>query len=288
MNVRKLSTAILLVIFSFVNAQETVGGMTKMPVFFGCEQFSTNQELKSCFNQKIGNEIASEIGFFSVVADYLHIGDTTSRLKFTVSKDGKFSTADVEGINPIFNSFVWSSILILQNKMDKIGIALQPAKNEKGDSIDITLSIPVRFQSEKNQQAYKDFPSDERVLFTVDFEDEIIEVRINKDFVISTYGNNGERDFYLGKYSNLFELTTVDPYATQINEFFNSTYTPITKGKIDDKEYIIRMKNFFSNNPDDEVIIEVIREEGDTWAEYYSYKSKEEFNQSKFAKLTYR
>jgi hypothetical protein len=286
MSIRKLITASALIVFSVVNAQSEK--VKKMPVFIGCEQFSSNDDLKSCFNQKIGNQIQQEIEFLSNIADYLHMGDSYSKLKFTVSKEGKFINPEVEGINPIFNSFVWSSIIILQSKLDKNGLSLKPGLDQKNKPIDVTLSIPVRFKSDKNQEDYTKFPAENRVLFTVDFEDEIIEIRMNKDFELKTYGNNGERDFYLGKYNNLFELTTVEPYESNINKYFSSSYTPITKGNIDGKEYIIRMKNFFSNNPDDEVLIEVIREEGDTWAEYYSYKTKEEFNQSKFAHLTYR
>lgn len=286
MNIRKLTTAALLVMFSVTHAQNDK--VKKMPVFIGCEQFSKNEELKSCFNQNLGLQIQHEIEFLSNISDYLHMGDSYSKLKFTVSKEGRFTDLEVDGLNPIFNSFVKSSLIILQNRLDDKGLKLQPALGQSGKPIDLVLSIPVRFKSEKNQQDYIDFPAENRVLFTVDFEDEIIEVRIDKDFQLKTYGNNGERDFYLGKYDNLFELATVDPYETNINKYFSSSYTPITKGEVEGKEYVIRMKNFFSNNPEDEVLIEVIREEGDTWAEYYAYKTKEEFNQSKFARLTYR
>jgi len=275
-----------LAFFANVHAQENK--MKKMPVFIGCEQFSTNDDLKICFNKSVGQEIQKEIEFFSNIADYMHIGNTVSKLKFSVLEEGKLTKAEAQGVNPIFNSFVWSSIFILQNRIDEAGLSIKPALDEKGNPIEITLSIPVRFETQNNEQHYNDFPVDERVLFTIDFEDEIIEIRINKDFVLKTYGNNGVRDFYLGKYNNLFELSTVEPYASKVDEFFKSSYTPITKGNLDGKEYKIRMKNFFSNNPKDEVLIEVIREDGETWAEYYAYKSKEEFNQSKFAKLTYR
>ncbi len=286
MSIRKLITAAAIMVFSVANAQSEK--IKKMPVFIGCEQFSTNDDLKNCFNKKIGTQIQQEIEFLSNIADYLHMGDSYSKLKFTVSKEGKFINPEVEGINPIFNSFVWSSIIILQNKLDQNGLSLKPGLDQKNKPMNVTLAIPVRFKSEKNQDDYAKFPANDRVLFTIDFEDEIIEIRLNKDFEIKTYGIDGEREFYLGKYNNLFELTTVEPYESNINRYFASSYTPITKGKIDGKEYIVRMKNFFSNNPSDELLIEVICEEGDTWTEYYAYKTKEEFNQSKFAQLTYR
>jgi len=273
---------------SFLGQAQEIKKMKTFPKFFGCEQFSTNDELKKCFNQNISYGIQNEIDFFANIADYLHIDSTEAKLKFTISTEGKFINTHVDGINPIFNSFVWSSLIIIQNKMENNQLKIQPALDAKGNPMDVTLSIPVRFKSEVDPQIYADFPAEERVLFTIDFEDEIIEIRMNREHLIRTIGNNGSREFYLGKYNNLFELATVEPYATKINESFQSGTTFITKGEIEGKEYTVQMKNFFSNKADDEVIIEVFREEGSTWAEYYAYKTKEQFNQSKFAKLTYR
>lgn len=287
MKLRKLAFAALFASTFTLHAQQK-SIMKTFPVFFGCEQFSTNDELKKCFNQGIGKSIEREIDFFSNIADYLHIKSTDAKLGFTVSKEGKFINTNVQGINPIFNSFVWSSMIIIQNKMEQMEINLKPGLDQNKNPIDVSLTIPVRFQSDVNPEVYDNFPAEERVLFTIDFEDEIIEIRMNRDHLIRTIGNNGDREFYLGKYNNLFELATVEPYATKINDSFQSGTTFITKGKIEDKEYKIQMKNFFSNNVNDAVIIEVIREENDTWAEYYEYKTKAEFNQSKFAKLTYR
>lgn len=288
MKLQKLAFIALFTAFTSVHAQQ-VKKVDKMPVFVGCEHFKSNDEVKKCFNETFNQAIANEIEFFSNIADYLHIGDTSSKLRFKIDKEGKFGDINVDGANPIFNSFVWSSIVMIQNKLDKLEATIQPGLDQKGDPMDVFMTIPVRFDSEFDETIYNSFPAFERVLFTIDFEDEIIEIRLNKENVIRTIGidKNG-RNFYLGKYNNLFELATVEPYATKINEAFSSGNTLITKGELEGKEYIIQMKNFFSNKPEDEVLIEVIREENDTWAEYYSYKTKEEFNQSKFAKLTYR
>lgn len=267
---------------------QKVTKMKKMPVFIGCEQFSDNTDLRNCLNTNLSVGIQNEIDFFSNIADYLHVGDTTSKVKFTISKEGKFDNIDVQGINPIFNSFVWSSFIIMNNKLDQNGFKISPALDENNEPMNLTLSLPLKFQAEVKSEVYSQFPANERVLFTIDFEDEIIEVRMDKENTLKTIGNDGRREFYLGKYSNLFELASVEPYATKINEAYQSSYTTITKGKIDDKEYLVRMKNFFSNKMTDKLVIEVIREENNTWAEYYSFETKEEFNQSKFAKLTYR
>jgi len=125
-------------------------------------------------------------------------------------------------------------------------------------------------------------------LFTLKTDEETIEVRIDKEFNLTTFGNNGSREYYLGKFSNLFEMASIDPYATAFDAAFKSGAIDITKGKIDDKEYKLQIKNFFENDPSVQVLITVVREENGTWAEYYEYKTKKEFNQSKFASLTYR
>ena len=286
MNFRKSLTFITILANLTVLAQDRK--LKKMPVLFGCEKYSENDEVKKCFNETIGIAIGNEIDFFSNIADYLHIPSEESKLKFTVSKEGKFVNFDADGRNPIFNSFAMSSIMLIQNKLNKLNIDIKPGIDQKDIPMDVSMTIPVRFKSNFDEQLYSKFPAENRVLFTIDFEDEIIEVRMNKDYVITTYGNNGEREFYLGKYNNLFELATVEPYASKINDAYDSSFTFITKGIIDQKEYKIRMKNFFSNNPDDSLLIEVFREEGDSWAEYYAYKTKDEFNQSKFVNLTYR
>ena len=288
MNIRKIASFAMFSFFAVTYAQKITNNSGKMPVFIGCEAYSTNDELKSCLNNGMNAALKNEIEFFSNIADYLHIGDSASILRFTITKEGEFANASVEGINPIFNSFVWSSIVLLQNRLDQNNLKLKPGLDQKNQPKDVSLSIPVRYKTEYDTKTYNEFPVDERVLFTINFEDELIEVRMNRDHLIRTIGKNNTREFYLGKYNNLFELATVEPYASQINEAFKSSYIVVTKGIIEDKEYTIRLKNFFSTNPEDLVLIEVIREENNTWAEYYSYKSKEEFNQSKFAQLTYR
>lgn len=287
MKMRKLVVLTFFTCFTTLHAQKM--NIKKMPVLFGCEQFSTNDELVKCFNATIGQAIGNEIQYFSNISDYLHTKSTISKMRFKVDMEGKLTDVNVDGNNPIFNSFVWSSIIVIQNKIDQLNLKIEPAINDKNEVMPTYMSIPVRFESQVDPKVYDDFPAFERVLFTIDFEDEIIEIRINNDNVIRTIGidNNG-REFYLGKYNNLFELAIVEPYAAKIQESFSSGTTFITKGNIDGKEYVIKMKNFFSNKVDDDFLIEVIREENDSWAEYYAYKTKKEFNESKFANLTYR
>lgn len=272
---------------SFLFAQK-ITTIKKMPVYFGCESFSERKDLISCLNKNLNNDVQKEIEFFSNIADYLHIETAQSKLSFVINKEGDFSDISADGANPIFNSVAMSSLILLQNKMNHAEVHIQPGKDEKNDPTNVHLNLPVRYEAVSKDNDFDKFPAFERVLFTLKTDDETIEVRIDKDFTIRTIGNNGNREYFLGSYSNLFEMASVDPYATAFENAFKTGLINVTKGKVDDKEYQIQIKNFFENDANANVSILVFREENGTWAEYYEYKTKKEFNQSKFAQLTYR
>ena len=272
---------------SFLFAQK-ITTIKKMPGYFGCESFSERKDLISCLNKNLNNDVQKEIEFFSNIADYLHIETAQSKLSFVINKEGDFSDISADGANPIFNSVAMSSLILLQNKMNRAEVHIQPGKDEKNDPTNVHLNLPVRYEAVSKDNDFDKFPAFERVLFTLKTDDETIEVRIDKDFTIRTIGNNGNREYFLGSYSNLFEMASVDPYATAFENAFKTGLINVTKGKVDDKEYQIQIKNFFENDANANVSILVFREENGTWAEYYEYKTKKEFNQSKFAQLTYR
>ena len=260
----------------------------KMPVYFGCESFTEKKDLVTCMNKNLNQDVQSQIAFFSNIADYLHIEMAQSKLSFTINKEGDFANLSTDGINPIFNSVALSSLVLMQNKMDRNKLHIEPGKDEKNNPIDVNLNLPLRYEAAEKNNDFDKFPSENRVLFTLKTDEETIEIRIDKEFNLKTFGNNGDREYYLGKFSNLFEMASVEPYATAFDAAFKSGIIAITKGKIEDKEYTLQIKNFFENDPSVDVLITVFREENGTWAEYYEYKTKKEFNQSKFAHLTYR
>ncbi|WP_291067011.1 MULTISPECIES: hypothetical protein [unclassified Empedobacter] len=258
------------------------------PVYFGCEDYPQDKTMVSCLSQKLSEDIQSQISFFSNIADYLHIETAQSKLGFKINKDGNFGDVSTDGSNPIFNSVALSSLVLLNNKMERANLKITPAKGVDGKAVAMKYTMPLRYESAEKNNDFEKFPSENRVLFTLKTDEETIEVRIDKEFNLTTFGNNGSREYYLGKFSNLFEMASIDPYATAFDSAFKSGAIDITKGKIDDKEYKLQIKNFFENDPSVQVLITVVREENGTWAEYYEYKTKKEFNQSKFASLTYR
>ncbi|MGV0969443.1 hypothetical protein [Empedobacter sp.] len=260
----------------------------KAVVYFGCENLKENSELQACMNKNLSQDIQTQISFFSNIADYLHIETAQSKLGFKINEDGNFGDVSTDGSNPIFNSVALSSLVLLNNKMERANLKITPAKGVDGKAVAMKYTMPLRYESAEKNNDFEKFPSENRVLFTLKTDEETIEVRIDKEFNLTTFGNNGSREYYLGKFSNLFEMASIDPYATAFDAAFKSGAIDITKGKIDDKEYKLQIKNFFENDPSVQVLITVVREENGTWAEYYEYKTKKEFNQSKFASLTYR
>ncbi|GGE94393.1 hypothetical protein GCM10010984_09980 [Chishuiella changwenlii] len=259
-----------------------------MPVYFGCETLKDNPALIKCLNENLNRDVQSQIAFFSNIADYLQIEEAQSKLTFTIDKDGKFADLSADGENPIFNSVALSSVILLQNKMDRANVKIQPATNDKNEAIKTSMKLPLRYEATDLDSNFDTFPSFDRVLFTLKTDDDMIEIRIDKNFNFKTYGKKNDREYYLGKFSNLFEMASFEPYATAFENAFKTGLIDITKGDVDGKEYRLQIKNFFENDPNSGVLITVVREENGTWAEYYEYKTKKEFNQSKFAKLTYR
>lgn len=259
-----------------------------MPVYFGCETLKDNPSLIKCLNENLNKDVQNQIAFFSNIADYLQIDQAQSKLSFTIDKEGKFSDLSADGENPIFNSVAMSSVILLQNKMNKANAKIQPAKDEKNEAVETSMKLPLRYEATDKESNFDTFPAFDRVLFTLKTDDDIIEIRIDKNFSFKTFGKKNNREYYLGKFSNLFEMASFEPYSTAFEEAFKSGLIDITKGNVDGKEYRLQLKNFFENDPNSGVLITVVREENGTWAEYYEYKTKKEFNQSKFAQLTYR
>ncbi len=274
--------------FSSLSFAQTKSSIKKMPVYFGCESFTENKDLVTCMNKNLNQDVQSQIAFFSNIADYLHIESAQSKLNFAISKEGSFTNLSTDGANPIFNSVAMSSIILMQNKMDRNKLHITPGKDDKNEPTDVYLNLPVRYESAETNNDFNQFPSENRVLFTLQTDEETIEVRIDKAFNLTTYGRKDEREYYLGKYSNLFEMASVEPYATAFDKAFKSGVIDITKGRIDEKEYVLQIKNFFENDPSVQVVITVFRIENGSWAEYHEFKTKKEFNQSIFSQLTYR
>ena len=274
--------------FSSLSFAQTKSNIKKMPVYFGCESFTENKDLVTCMNKNLNQDVQSQIAFFSNIADYLHIESAQSKLNFAISKEGNFTNLSTDGANPIFNSVAMSSIILMQNKMDRNKLHITPGKDDKNEPTDVYLNLPVRYESAETNNDFNQFPSENRVLFTLQTDEEAIEIRIDKEYNLTTYGRKDEREYYLGKYSNLFEMASVEPYATAFDKAFKSGVIAITKGKIEDKEYTLQIKNFFENDPSVQVVITVFRIENGSWAEYHEFKTKKEFNQSIFSQLTYR
>lgn len=266
----------------------TVVDAKTMPVYFGCENLKEKSELQACLSKNLSEDIQAQIAYFSNIADYLHIESVQSKIGFIINEEGRFSEVNIDGANPIFNSVAHASLVLLNNKMERNNLKIEPARDHKNKAVRMRYNLPLRFMLEEQNNEFEKFPSANRVLFTLKNSEEEIEVRIDNDFNLKTYGKAGNREYYLGRFSNLFEMAAVDPYATAFDAAFKSGVIDITKGIIEDKEYKLQIKNFFDNDPSAQVLITVVREENGTWAEYYEYKTKKEFNQSKFASLTYR
>ena len=261
-----------------------------VPIFPGCENLKKNSELSTCMNQKLNTALGYELLFFSIVADYLELPKADSKVDFNINKEGLISDVVINGENEIFNGFVFSTFYLINSKINRANLHIIPAKNQKDETVEVNYKIPMKFVLDPDKADYPSFNKRNRLLFTFDNpqDKEKIEIRIDTAYTLSTYAIRNNREFFLGNYKSLVDLAIVEPYASNIEDNFKSGKTLVTKGNLNDKEYTVQIKNFFSNDPNVEYSIEVFNEVDNEWKEYYQYKSKEEFNQSPFAVLTYR
>lgn len=277
----------LIILFSglsFAQNQKSV------PVFPGCENYTQNSDLSKCMNQELNKALSYELAYFSIVADYLEIPESAVKVGFNINRDGLFTDVNVEGTNEIFNGFVMSTFYLMNSKIDRAEKKIIPGKDENGNPIDTNFKIPLRFLLENPNALPQQINPQNRVLFTFynERDQENIEIRIDSTFTLSTYAVRPDREFFLGNFKSLIELAMIDPYAENIQKNFHSGNTFVTKGMLNEKEYTIQLKNFFNNDPNSEVYLEVFNEVDNEWKEYYRYNSKAEFNASPFVILTHR
>lgn len=281
---------ILLLLCILFSMSAEAQGKKSGPIFPGCEQSKSLEQSTLCFSQELNRALAHELQYFAIVADYLEIAKAKAKTNFILNKDGLFTDVRIDGDNEVFNGFIFSTFYLLNSRLDRAKLSIIPAKNEKGKAINTPFSIPVKFDLDAARDEFPNFNRRNRVLFTFynarDKED--IEIRIDTTYTISTYAIGNQHEFFLGNYKSLVDLAMSAPYSESIQQSFHTGTTLVTKGILNQKEYTIRLKNFFNNDPASDVYIEVYREENNEWKEYYRFNSKEEFNESEFVKLTYR
>jgi hypothetical protein len=146
--------------FSFVQAQDDtlpvpvgVSGEISVPseieeeeVFYeiiypGCESFieQGNEALKTCFHQKIRQEIHDVLVNYIGDIDDSSATEFHSKLKFIINIEGKIVDAEVNASDPEFRFIVQKTI----HKIAERNTGIIPAKNKKGDSINSLFRVPV-------------------------------------------------------------------------------------------------------------------------------------------------
>lgn len=114
---------------SFANVEE-------VPVFPGCENFSSQDELKACMQQKITEHVRNEFNTKSVKA-YSQVGNNRFYVSFIVNTEGKVVDIKARSEKPELTEEGKRVISKLPN--------MQPAKH-KDKAVSISYNLPIVYQ----------------------------------------------------------------------------------------------------------------------------------------------
>ena len=109
-----------------------------VPVYPGCEKYSTNEERKKCMNQKI-QEFFSENFDRDVAMEYGLTGMTKTYVSFKIDKNGEVQIQAVRGTHKVLEE---EAKRVTKNLPD-----MKPGR-QRGQPVGVLYSIPVIFRVE--------------------------------------------------------------------------------------------------------------------------------------------
>lgn len=122
----------------------TIEDVSKMAVYPGCNVNQTNEELSNCFKKNLYNDIADELKDFADKVNTNVKSNFVSVSNFVVSTNGMIENVKIKGDDQL-NAAVEDAIARLNTKFKEGNMRIAPAKNKKGESVDLAYNLPVRF-----------------------------------------------------------------------------------------------------------------------------------------------
>lgn len=148
---KKLYLPTLMLAGTFSLAQNknlnTVETVHKMAIYPGCEEIKSNDKMTECFAKKLSLDISNIIDSESIISNFDKKATNiklVSKAMITVNKDGKISKVEVIG-DKILNKAVEISFEKLIAEYESNNIKIKPAKDAKGNNVDLAFNLPVRF-----------------------------------------------------------------------------------------------------------------------------------------------
>ena len=143
---KKKLTLLPIVLASIVFGQNTA----KMPIYSGCEQFQTKQELLSCLNENVKKFTNSYYKINKNLLEYFQYPFDNGSISFFVDTKGKLEykidTKKSDSFNLMANDFFSIYNLYLETNH----LAITPAIAPNGEPTKLLFNIPIDFRREKN------------------------------------------------------------------------------------------------------------------------------------------
>lgn len=123
----------------------TVNNVDQMAVYPGCDKSSTNKELTDCFTKKLSSELinAIDISILEKEFDNKKDGNFSSKAMLTITKNGKIDKIEVVGDEKL-NNLVKLGLAKINEDFNTNNTYIIPAKDNKGNNVDLAYSLPVR------------------------------------------------------------------------------------------------------------------------------------------------
>jgi len=276
--------------FSFGISQEhsetkkdySIKDVKDFAVYPGCEKFSDNAQLLNCFSEKINQLLPKKLKRIQRKLLKNDVIYARANVLFIVSKEGEIVFPKItEGFNEEFNVAVIDAFKSLSKEIPKI----EPAKLEDGTAVNLIFQMPVIFSLDENPV---EISTESFVLFTLVDENLIYEIRLNENQSLHAFEFKNETYTFLGKFSNLNELSQSEPYRALILEEIETRKNYVAEGEIEGQLYRIYIHNLFKPSKENPIYIEVQKITSTGAETIETFRKETEFMKSPYALLVYR
>ena len=229
---KKLLLLLPLLSLNFLKAQLS----PMMPIYPGCEQFDTKQELVKCFNNHVKEITNSYYHLNQNLLAYFQYPFINGKVTFMLDTKGEFEYKNDAERSKEFNLMA-NDFFVFYNSYLKINnIVITPAKSGDGRPAKLAFNMPINFDRPINQTLKGD---EEIIRFTINMDQQYV-VKQDADYNFTIYNQQGEMVFKTNTMLDFFR----HPILKQL---IDSDQNLITEQEVNGKKIKIEVFNLFRN-----------------------------------------
>lgn len=264
-----------------------VDEVREMPIFPSCDDIKPRNKKKvsECISKSLTTLLSSKLRGFENVMYENNLGEASAVIQFVISKEGVIQhIQELNGSDPLLAERAIQSLDQISQELPPI----RPAKMRSGESVNLLLQFPIRFQVDLNSSNFDkiEYPVDEIVLFSLFEGNYRYEVRLFENKNIKVYELRDDRETYLGRFMSMNELLRSEPYRSLVEEIKSTDRFFVTDGKLENETYEIYILNLL--NQTKPVYVEVLKNENGEKILIEEYQRELDFSNSIYAPLIYR